>query len=282
MKKFIVAILSASALLFVGCAGTNAAPEVKSGLEGKKVSTYLLGAHVDVKTAISKLKEAGFEVVASYQPIKAGTTIVFTNAELKAEAAKSGRAHVAVLRLFVDDQEKTISFTNPIYFGKAFMQHEYNHAVFNAQLEKINTAFPGLKASDDVWDFDGLASYHFMVGMPYYTDQDILAEGNTADLVAKAKAYKNGKELVFAIKLSDTSTLLGYELGKRTKKFVEKVGRANAAILPYCVSVENGKATAFSAKYYIAISYPLLTMTEFMGIATVPGAVAKDLEKAFK
>ncbi|MDD2906472.1 MAG: hypothetical protein PHC74_09230, partial [Sulfurimonas sp.] len=90
------------------------------------------------------------------------------------------------------------------------------------------------------------------------------------------------KELVFAIKLSDTSTLLGYDLGKRTKKFVDKIGRANAAILPYCVSVENGKATAFSAKYYIAISYPLLTMTEFMGIATVPGAVAKDLEKPFK
>ncbi|MDD3060343.1 MAG: hypothetical protein WBK95_10810 [Sulfurimonas sp.] len=284
MKKFIVAILSASSLLFVGCAGTSAAPavETKSGLEGQKVNTYLLGAHVDVKTATSKLKEAGFEVVASYQPIKDGTTIVFTNAQLKAEAAKPGRAHAAVLRLFVDDQEKTISFTNPIYFGKAFMQDAYDHAVFNAQLEKINAAFPGLKASADVWDFDGLATYHFMVGMPYYADQDILAEGNTADLVAKAKAYKNGKELIFDIKLSDTSTLLGYELGKRTKKFVEKVGRANAAILPYCVSVENGKATAFSAKYYIAISYPLLTMTEFMGIATVPGAVAKDLEKPFK
>jgi hypothetical protein len=269
-------------MMFSGCVGTSAAPEAKSGLEGQKVNTYLVGEYVDVKTATSKLKEVGFEVVASYSSIKKGTTIVFTNAELKAEAAKPGRAHAAVLRLFVDDQEKMISITNPVYFGKAFMQNEYNHAVFNAQLEKINKAFSGLKASVDVWDFDGLAEYHFMVGMPYYAEPDTLAEGDTADLVAKAKAYKDGKELVFAIKLSDTSTLLGYELGKRTKKFVEKVGRANAAILPYCVSVENGKATALSAKYYIAISYPLLTMTEFMGIATVPGAIAKDLEKPFK
>jgi len=37
-----------------------------------------------------------------------------------------------------------------------------------------------------------------------------------------------------------------------------------------------------NAKYYIAISYPLLTMTEFMGIATVPDAVTKSLQKIFK
>ncbi|MDD2791090.1 MAG: hypothetical protein PHU40_10555, partial [Sulfurimonas sp.] len=90
------------------------------------------------------------------------------------------------------------------------------------------------------------------------------------------------KELVFAIKLSDTSTLLGYDLGKRTKKFVDKIGRANAAILPYCIAIENGKATALSAKYYIAISYPLLDMSGFMGIMTVPGAIVKDLEKPFQ
>jgi hypothetical protein len=280
MRKVILAFLSAFILLFSGCATT--APVVKTGLEGQKVNTYLVGEHVSVKSATSKLKEAGFEVIASYESVKKGTTIVFTNAELKAEAAKPGRAHAAVLRLFVDDKEKMISFTNPVYFGKAFMQNEYNHAVFNAQLEKISKAFPGLKASADVWDFDGLADYHFMVGMPYFVDADTLASGDTAELISKAKAYKDGKELVFELKLSDSSTLLGYELGKRTNKFVEKVGRANAAILPWCIAVENGKATALSAKYYIAISYPLLDMGGFMGIMTVPGAIVKDLEKPFK
>lgn len=255
---------------------------VKSGLEGQKVNTYLVGAYIDEKSATSKLKEAGFEVIASYESVKKGTTIVFTNAELKAEAAKPGRAHAAVLRLFVDAQEKTISFTNPVYFGKAFMQDEYNHAVFNTQLEKINKAFPDLKPSADAWDFDGLADYHFMVGMPYFADSDTLAEGENSSLISKAKAYKDGKGLVFELKLSPTSTLLGYELGKRTNKFVDKVGRANAAILPYCVVVENNKATALSAKYYIAISYPLLDMGGFMGIATVPGAIVGDLEKPFK
>lgn len=282
MKKFLTTILSTSVLMFVGCSGSTASPEAKTGLEGQKLNTYLVGAYVDATTATRTLKEAGFEVVASYNSVKDGTTIVFTNAELKTEAAKPGRAHAAVLRLFVDEQEKMISFTNPVYFGKAFMQNDYKHSVFNAQLEKINKAFPGLKASADAWDFESLSGYHFMVGMPYYEDADTLAEGNTAELVAKAKAYKKGKELIFEIKLSETSTLLGYGLGKRTNQFVEKVGRANAAILPYCIAVEDGKAKALSAKYYIAISYPLLTMGEFMGIATVPGAISKDLEKPFK
>lgn len=279
MSKLLTLIATAAVVMFAGCAATG--PSAKSGLEGTKVNTYLVGEYIDTKTATSRLKEAGFEIVASYEPVRKGTTIVFTNAALKAEAAKPGRAFAAVLRLFVDKKEKMISFTNPVYFGKAFMQDEYDHAVFNAQLESINKAFPGLKPSVDVYDFDGLADYHFMISMPYYKDVDVLAEAPNAELIAKAKDYKNGKELVFELKLSENSTLLGYELGRRTNRFVKKIGRANASILPWCVSVENNRAVALNAKYYIAISYPLLDMNGFMGIMTVPGAVTKDLERPF-
>ncbi|MEA3370019.1 MAG: hypothetical protein U9Q40_01620 [Campylobacterota bacterium] len=284
MRNFLLTLLTATVVMFSGCASKSAAPLEKTGLEGTKVNTYLVGEYMDTKAASSKLEAAGFEIVATYAPVKKGTTIVFTNAALKAEAAKPGRAYAAVLRLFVDDKEKMISITNPVYFGKAFMQDEYNHSVFNAQLESINKAFPALKASADMWDFDGLADYHFMMGMPYYGDADKLgkASASNSDAMAKVKAHKKGKSLIFELKLSETSTLIGYDLGKRTKKFVKKVGRANAAILPWCVSIENGQASALNAKYYIAISYPLLTMTEFMGIATVPGAITKDLEKPFK
>ena len=282
MRNLILSILTTSVVMFSGCASKSASPDAATGLEGTKLNTYLVGKHIDSKTATSKLKDAGFEVIASYASVKKGTTIVFTNDALKAEAAKPGRAHAAVLRLFIDDQEKTISFTNPVYFGKAFMQDDYKHSVFNAQLESINKAFPGLEASVDKWDFDGLNGYHFMLGMPYYEEPDLLGEGDNSELIARAKAYKKGKGLIFELKLSETSTLLGYSLGKRTSKFVKKVGRANASILPYCVSVEDGKATALSAKYYIALSYPLLDMGGFMGIMTVPGAVIKDLTKPFK
>jgi len=284
MKKILLTLITATVVIFSGCASKSPTPESKTGLEGTKVNTYLVGEYVDVATAKSKLEAAGFEVVAKYASIKKGTTIVFTNADIKAEATKSGRAFAAVLRLFVDEKEKMISFSNPVYFGKAFMQDEYNHTVFNGALEKINGAFPGLKASPDELEFDDLAGYHFMVSMPYYEDLDELGKPgvNTAELVEKAKSFKKGKAVVFELKLSETSTILGYDLGKRTKKFVKKIGRANAAILPWIVSIEDGKARALNAKYYIALSYPLLDMNGFMGIMTVPGAITKDLEKAFK
>ena len=260
-----------------------AKPEL-TGLEGKDVNTYYVGAYMNAKSVQKGLEAAGFTIVAKYSPVKKGTTLVFTNDAMKAEAAKNGRAFAAVSRVFVDDKEKMISFANPVYFGKAFMQKEYNHAVFNGALEKINAAFPGLKASPDKLAFDDLAGYHFMMGMPYYEEPDMLGEAGatTEATLAKAKGFKKGKAVLFELKLSETSTLLGYDLDKRTKKFVEKVGRQNAAILPWCVSIENGQAKALNAKYYIALSYPLLDMGGFMGIATVPGAITKELEKAFK
>lgn len=248
----------------------------------KDVSAYLVGAHAGVETVKNRLSRAGFEVIAEYAPVKEGTTIVFTNSALKAEGAKEKRAHAAVLRVFVDDKEKMLSITNPVYFGRAFMQDDYNSDVFEAQLASLNSVFKGLKGSIDKLDEDDIAGFHFMMGMPYYEDPDELGEATNDELLAKARAYKKGKNLIFELKLSDNSTLLGYELGKRTKKFIKKTGRANAAVLPYCVSIEDGVATALAAKYYLAVSYPLLTMGEFMTIATVPGAIVKDLEKPFK
>jgi hypothetical protein len=253
-----------------------------SNAMAKDVSTYLIGDYIDVDSAKSKLSTAGYELVATYDSVKDGTTIVFTNSALKTQASKSGRAHAAVLRLFIDAQEKKISLTNPLYFGRAFMQDEYNDAIFSAESDTLNKVFPGLKESVDKLAADDLSGYHFMMGMPYYADADELGKGATTDLLEKAKSYKDGKFVVFTLKINDDSYLVGYDLDKRTKKFVEKIGRANAAVLPYCIAIENGKATAMEAKYYLAVSYPLLTMTEFTTIATVPGAITKHLEKPFK
>jgi len=283
MKKLFTIIASVAILAFSGCAGASSKPTATNNpYVGKEVSTYLVGAHMDAKSVQEKLTAAGFSVVATYTPVKKGTTIVFTNDALKAQGTKPGRAYAAVLRVFVDDKAKIISFTNPIYFGKAFMQDDFDYDVFAAQLDAINKAFPGLKGSKDKLKFEKLAGFHFMIGMPYYNEPDVLGESTNEELLAKAKKYKKGKYLVFALKLSDNSTLLGYDLSKRTKKFVKKIGRRNGAILPWTIAIENGKATALNAKYYIAISYPLLDMGGFMGIATVPGAIMKELSKPFR
>ncbi|MBC8237977.1 MAG: hypothetical protein H8E76_07075, partial [Helicobacteraceae bacterium] len=120
-----------------------------STVNAEDISAYLVGGHMDVNDARKKLKSVGYQVLVTYNSVKDGQTIVFTNDVLKAQAAKEKRAHAAVLRLFVDNQEKTISITNPVYFGRAFMQDDYNENVFNAELEKLSGAFPGLTGSQD-------------------------------------------------------------------------------------------------------------------------------------
>jgi hypothetical protein len=249
---------------------------------GKKASAYLVGDYMNVDAAKAKLIAGGYEVLGVYAPVKKGATIVFTDAALKKEAAKPNRSHVALLRMFVDEREKTISVTNPIYFGKAFMQEEFNYDVFAHELSQINKTLGGLEESADALNFDDLGEYHFMINMPYYSDVVEIGDGVHEELLSKARDYKKGKLLLFELKLSKNSTIVAYDLSKRTKKFVEKIGRENASVLPYCVSIEGEKATIMDAKYYLAIAYPSLSMAQFTTIATVPGAISKELAQTFR
>ncbi len=250
-----------------------------SAFASEMVSTYKIAAYVDVETAKSKLSTAGFEVVGTYKATDAGTTILYTNAAMKAAAAKEIRGFNAVGRILVDDERKQVSIANPLYFGAAFMQKEFNKTASLTVLNSLKKAFGTLKDSEDAWEAKGLSGYHFMIGMPNYEDMDTVGTGSTADLVAKAKAAKG---TVSVVQIGTDRYVAFVELDKRTSGFVKKIGSQNSEILPYAVLIEGGAAKALNAKYYIAVSYPLLTMTEFMGIATVPDAITKSLQKIFK
>lgn len=266
MKKIVTFVLMALSLTF-------------SAVAADMIATYKIGAFVDVETAKSKLAASGFEVVGTYKPTEMGTTILYTNAAMKAEAAKSLRGFNAVGRILVDDEHKQVSIANPVYFGAAFMQKEFNKAASGKILASLGKAFGPLKDSEDVMNSNDLAGFHFMVGMPYYEDMDIVGEGSTADLVAKAKAAKGTTAVV---QIGEDRYVAFVELDKRTNGFVKKIGTQNGGLLPWAVLIEGGKAKALNAKYFIAVSYPLLTMTEFMGIATMPDAITKNLQKMFK
>lgn len=277
MKKFYTLIMSALVIGFCGCAGTS--PEAEAGVKVEKVvATYKLASYATVDEAKAKLSANGFEVVGTYKT-DAGTTLLYTNGAMKAMANKPTRALAAVGRILVDDERKQISIANPVYFGKAFMQKEYNHATAASALGSLEKAFGPLKDSADKWEFSELAGYRFMMGMPYYEDMTIVGEGSTADLVAKAQKAKGTTAVV---KLSNDRYVAFVDLERRTNGFVKKIGTQNGQLLPWAVLIEDGKAKALSAKYFIAISYPLLTMGEFMTIATVPGAIENDLKKIFK
>ncbi len=280
MRSLIKLVITALAAISLASSSLFAAGEVKDG----KVSTYLIGAFQDKAAVQTALKGAGFEVLAVHQIDQTGdlTTIVFTCPTLKKLGSKPEKGFASVMRVLVNKADKQISVTNPIYFEKAFLQKSYDEAAVAKVLGKINQAFAGLKDSSDKMEFDDLAGYHFMMGMPYYDDMATVGKGSNDALLAKANAYNGGKNVLFTLDLGAGKTLIGYKIAKKTAGFVKTIGTKNAALLPYTVLIEDGKAKILAAKYYIALSYPSLKMTQFMKIATIPGAIEDDCSKAFK
>jgi uncharacterized protein (DUF302 family) len=284
---------------YLGTTGANSAEVIqKSAKEESKVNvapkerekvtldegqepTYLVADFVDEATATQSLKTAGFEVLGSYNVVKGGSlkTIVFTNDTLKSLASNHDRGFIGVLKLLINQEANEIRISNPKYFAKAFMQDEYKEGSVDALAKTLQGAFSNVGPSSDHLVYDDLEDYHFMMGMPYYKDMIELASGDQTTLVEKAQ---ESDSLIFDLELANGSHLVGLELGKKTKKFVKKIGTQNSALLPYMVLIENGKARMLDPKYYIAISYPQLSMSQFTTIATIPGAIENELGKVFK
>jgi len=282
MRKILGTFALIFAVSFSGCssqalsAGESSAPKV--------VHAYLIGAFMTAEEVSAKLTEAGFEVIGTYEVNKKNKlqTVVYTNAALKAMANKPGRGFAGLGRVLIDNKNNKISISNPVYFGKAFMQDEADYAEMKKVKDALTTAFTGLTEASDKWEYAELSDYHFMVSMPYYQDSIVIGEGKTEALLQKAESYKKGKSHLFTLKIADGKYLVGYDLGKRTAKFPEKIGIENAGLLPYTILIENNEARILAPKFYLAVSYPQLTMGQFMKIATVPGAIEKDLSKPFK
>ncbi len=192
MKKLLALIVAALVLSFSGCSSkeAEAADSAATKPAEAEVSAYLVGTYVDADTAEAKLTEAGFEVITAYKVDKKGQyiSIVYTNEAMKAAADKTDRGFAAIGRLLVNNEKKEISIANPIYFGKAFMQDEFDYQAALALEKSLTDAFGPLTGSAEKWEYEGLAGYHFMMGMPYYEENAVLAEGELNHLAACAFA----------------------------------------------------------------------------------------------
>jgi len=244
-------------------------------LQAAKVAAYYNAPYADAKTVKSKLSKAGFKVLTSYSPAgKANVKVmVITNKALTSMASKKSRGFAAVQRVMVDSSAKTVLATNPGYWIPAFMQKDYKAGSDAAITASLKKALGTLTPTKDTLDKSKLAKYQFMMAMPYYEDMLELKDG--------ASAVK-GKKKLFELKLANGSTLYGVKMGKSSENFIDKIGADKAILLPYTILIENGKAYALHAKYYLAISYPLLSMGQFMKISSIPDTIERSLKKSVK
>lgn len=247
------------------------------------------------------LKTQGFEEAGSYSPYTGATVIVVTSPELKAAAAsvKLG-AFGAGQRVAVSESKGKlqVSYVNPAYLGAAY------------GLGKLETVSAKLKAAlGAVKEFgavDGLSAeklapgtYHYMVGMPYFHQVDVLAKhpDYATALAAVEKglaAGKSGTKKVYRIDVpGHQASVFGVAIvsgdgidsgAKDTDKEIMDILdwqelRITAA-LPYEIVVRGGEAIALRGRYRIALHSPDTKMAGahgFTKIMSAPGGIKAAL-----
>ena len=123
-----------------------------------------------------------------------------------------------------------------------------------------------------------------MVGMPHYDNFVRVGKGTPQELLKKLQA--NAKDrVVFTKQLkADGSVILcGVALPAEIENFNQKIGTVKQShLLPYSVLLADGEARIMHAKFYLALSFPRLTMGEFMKIMSTPGDIKDEFKKLLK
>jgi hypothetical protein len=201
--------------------------------------------------------------------------MIFTNKELTSIASKKARGFAATQRVQINNQTKTVRVTNPAYWLRGFMQDEFTAGSDKSIYDAITKALGTLTPTKDVLEEKDLSGYQYAISMPYYQDMLEIKKG-------EGLAEKIKKNKLFEVTLDNGSVLVGVKMSKNSENFIETIGEENALVLPYTLLIEDGKAYALHAKYYLAMSYPLLTLGQFMKISSIPDAIERKLKKSFK
>ncbi len=297
--KLRLRMLSLALLLAILSAGTALADDVllKPFVLGSRGPGSVAEKAAAVKTALTA---QGFSVVGEYSPYPDADVIVATNDELQSNASKSEHGGFgAAVRVSVTKvkDEVQVAYTNPVYMANAYrMQGDL--ADVSAKLaaalgRKEEFGAKGLTAKK-------LRSYHYMMGMEYFTDPSVLAEYGSFEEAAAAveaglaagkggvtKVYRidipEKKEAVFGVAMKAATDADKYMDDKFIMSEIDFRDIKSTAHLPYEMLVSGNKVYALYARFRIATSFPDLSMmgkNSFMNIMKSPEAIRKALAQA--
>lgn len=295
MQKF---LLSLTGLLFVLPLHAED-PRLQPFILGNTPAAGMEQAVANVRAA---LKKQGFEEAGSYSPYAGATVIVVTSPELKAAAAAAPRngGFGAGQRVAVTQAKDgmQVAYMNPVYLGAA-----YGLGNLNTVSEKLKAALGHVKefGSERGLTVSELApgTYHYMVGMPYFHNIDILAKyPDHATAVAAVEkglaAGKGGTRKVYRIDLpgKDVSVfgvgiLTGDGIDKGDKDtdreimdIVDWKELRHTPYLPYELMVQGKEVIALRGRYRIALCFPDTKMSGahgFTKIMSAPGGIKRAL-----
>lgn len=280
-------------------------------VQAQNLKPYTIGAETSgsVSSVTTKAKAAleskGFEILGEYTPANDANrhVIVFTSSDLKSAVKKVGglTGFAAALRVAVtkEGSKTIISYTTPAYWGNAYFQKKYSQVASNytAVASKLKSALSGLGTNGGTQfgskkglSASKLRKYHYMMGMPYFEDnQKLKSFGSYSAAVAKidanlAKGVTNLKK-VYAIEIPGKNIkLYGIALsgadGEGTfLPIIDNGTPKHTAFLPYEILVSGSNVYMLHGRYRIALAFPDLSMGTFTKIMSTPKNIKNMLTK---
>lgn len=241
----------------------------------KKLTAYFTAVYQDIEALKSKLEENGFTVLATDEILKNKTVVSVTNDTLKNTSSFLSALHILV------NKNNEIRVQNPRYFATAYLHDRYKPGDFNETLRSLENVLGDMYVSKEKFSREDLPDYNFMLGMPHF--KDTITVGRGEDLPSKLTASGADRYISYVLPLPNGSILVGHKLKAETYSYLKKIDVGhNAQIFPYEVIIEEEKAYILAPKYYLALSLPLLSMTDFMKIASAPEMIIEDIKQAYK
>ena len=243
----------------------------------------------EVKAAVER---EGFQVVGEYSPYKGTRIVVVTSDAIRKNAANSRfGAYGAILRISIAEKGKDlqVSYLNPLYMAQAYKMKD-GLADTAAKMEKA-LGRKEMFGSKNGLTADKLRKYHYMMLMPYFTDQVELAKHKSYEEAVKTvesglAAGKGGTVKVYRVDLpgkKETIFGVGIREGEGADEAVMKTvdygELKQAAHLPYELIVSEGIVYMLHGKFRIAVDFPDLTMGTFMKISSAPSAIENTLKQ---
>jgi hypothetical protein len=277
-----------------GKAGTGSANIHESSMRPFVLGIKTSGSIADVaKAAEKRLKSNGFEVVGQYSPNGKTTIIVVTNSALKKHATASEMGGFgAAIRVSVTNAGGSVqvSYVNPDYMNGIYRMKGSLSAVGDSLAKALGKqqTFGSKNGLSD----DDLRDWHYMFGMPYFDDPIELASHSSykaavAKVNANLAAGKGGLKKVYQIDLpGKNETVFGIAIssGKGADNTVISAIDTNSnkqvGHLPYEIVVVDDEIYTLNGKFRIALSFPDLTMGQFMKISDAPDAISASLKNA--
>jgi len=298
MSKLTLNNILLAALLLLGVSNAMA--------DDEKLRPFVLASKgtetVAEKTGQAKaaLIAGGFTVAGEYSPYADANILIVTNDDLKKNAADSehgGFGAIQRVAITKAKDEVQVSYTNPIYISNVYRM--------KSDLIGVSAGLATALGRIEEFGAKGMTAkqarkYHYMMGMEYFDEPDVLAEYASYEeavqaVDAKLSANQNGiskvyrvdvpgkKESVFGVALKGATEDDKYMDDRFIMSEIDFRDINSTAHLPYEVLVSGNKVYALYARFRIAISFPDLSMmgkNSFMNIMKSPDAIRDALKQA--